>query len=85
MRDIAAGQQYRDHDDRPSQNAEVSLRRQKIEPARAQTQAGRTAYQISAGSWLLKIIVPDAANIPPTPWQTEIFAPSICAGDVPRI
>ena len=30
-------------------------------------------------------IVPDAANMPPTPWQTEIFAPCTCAGAVPRI
>ena len=31
------------------------------------------------------MIVPDAANIPPTPWHTEIFAPGICAGAIPRI
>ncbi len=37
------------------------------------------------GAWLLKMIVPDAANIPPTPWHTEIFAPSTCAGATPRI
>ena len=43
------------------------------------------SYQSYAGASLEKMIVPDAANIPPTPWQTEIFAPSICAGDVPRI
>jgi hypothetical protein len=24
---------------------------------------------------LVKMIVPLAANMPPTPWQTEIFAP----------
>jgi hypothetical protein len=29
------------------------------------------------GARLLKMIVPDAANMPPTPWQTEIFAPGI--------
>jgi hypothetical protein len=26
------------------------------------------------------MMVPEAANMPPTPWQTEIFAPGICAG-----
>ena len=31
------------------------------------------------------MIVPEAANIPPTPWHTEIFAPGICAGAMPRI
>jgi hypothetical protein len=31
------------------------------------------------------MIVPDAANMPPTPWQTEILAPGIGAGAVPRI
>jgi hypothetical protein len=29
--------------------------------------------------------VSDAANMPPTPWQTEIRTPGICAGAVPRI
>ena len=31
------------------------------------------------------MIVPLAANMPPTPWQTEIFAPGTWAGAVPRI
>ena len=31
------------------------------------------------------MIVPLAANMPPTPWQTEILAPGICAGAMPRI
>ncbi len=31
------------------------------------------------------MIVPEAANIPPTPWQTEILAPGIWAGAMPRI
>jgi hypothetical protein len=31
------------------------------------------------------VMVPEAANMPPTPWQTEILAPGICAGAVPRI
>jgi hypothetical protein len=31
------------------------------------------------------MIVPLAANMPPTPWQTEILAPGIWAGAVPRI
>ena len=30
------------------------------------------------------MIVADAANMPPTPWQTEIRAPGIWAGAVPR-
>jgi hypothetical protein len=31
------------------------------------------------------MIVPLAANMPPTPWQTEIFAPGTWAGAMPRI
>jgi hypothetical protein len=31
------------------------------------------------------MIVPDAANMPPALWQTEILAPEICAGAGPRI
>ena len=31
------------------------------------------------------VIVPDAANMPPTPWQTEILALGIWAGAGPRI
>src|SRR2546422_578678 len=31
------------------------------------------------------MIVPDAANMPPTPWQTEILAPGIWAGATPCI
>jgi hypothetical protein len=31
------------------------------------------------------MIVPEAANMPPTPWQTEILAPGIWAGAMPRI
>jgi hypothetical protein len=31
------------------------------------------------------MIVPEAANMPATPWQTEIFAPGIWAGTVLRI
>ena len=37
------------------------------------------------GASLLKTIVPLAANIPPTPWQTDIFASSTCAGATLRI
>src|SRR6202012_4198997 len=37
------------------------------------------------GASLEKMMVPDAANMPPTPWQTEIFAPSTCAAAMPRI
>jgi hypothetical protein len=32
-----------------------------------------------------KMIVPEAANMPPTPWQTEILASGTCAGAMPRI
>jgi hypothetical protein len=31
------------------------------------------------------MIVPEAANMPPTPWQTEILASGIWAGAAPRI
>ena len=31
------------------------------------------------------MIVPEAANLPPTPWQTEILAPGIYVGAMPRI
>ncbi len=31
------------------------------------------------------MIVPEAANMPPTPWQTEIQAPGIWAAATPRI
>jgi len=31
------------------------------------------------------MIVPEAADMPPTPWQTEILAPGIWAGAVPCI
>jgi hypothetical protein len=31
------------------------------------------------------MMVPEAANMPPMPSQTEILAPGICAGAVPRI
>lgn len=34
---------------------------------------------------LVKMIVPEAANMPPTPWQTLILAPSTWAGAMPRI
>lgn len=33
----------------------------------------------------VKMIVPEAANMPPTPWQTLILAPSTWAGAMPRI
>ena len=44
-----------------------------------------TPSPLHYGAWLLKMIVPDAANMPPTPWHTEIFAPGTCAGASPRI
>jgi hypothetical protein len=31
------------------------------------------------------MIVPEAANMPPTPWQPESLAPGIWAGAAPRI
>jgi hypothetical protein len=31
------------------------------------------------------LMVPEATNMPPTPWQTEILARGIWAGAVPRI
>ena len=31
------------------------------------------------------MIVAEAANMPPTPWQTETLAPGIWAGAMPRI
>ena len=37
------------------------------------------------GRWFEKTTVPDALNMPPTPWQTLIFAPGTWAGAVPRI
>src|SRR5205085_5125159 len=33
----------------------------------------------------VKMIVPDAANMPPTPWHTDIFASLTCAAAMPRI
>src|SRR4051812_30854327 len=45
----------------------------------------RTPFAACYGAWLLKMMVPDAANMPPTPWQTEILAPGTCAGATPRI
>ena len=34
---------------------------------------------------MVTMIVPLAANLPSTSWQTEILAPGICAEAVPRI
>jgi hypothetical protein len=48
---------------------------------RAKPRAEGTPY----GRPVPKMMVPEAANIPPTPWQTEIFASAICAGAMPRI
>jgi hypothetical protein len=31
------------------------------------------------------MMVPEAANMPPTPWQTEILASGTWAGAMPRI
>jgi hypothetical protein len=46
---------------------------------------GRRAASFAHGASFDMMIVPDAANIPPTPWQTEIFAPGTWAGAIPRI
>src|SRR5580704_16799098 len=40
---------------------------------------------IRRGLGRLMMIVPEAANMPPTPWQTEIQAPGIWAAATPRI
>jgi hypothetical protein len=37
------------------------------------------------GPSFVMMIVPEAANMPPTPWQTEILAPGTWAGAMPRI
>ena len=37
------------------------------------------------GASFEKMIVPEAPNMPPTPWLTLIFAPGTWAGAVPRI
>src|SRR5260370_11289505 len=37
------------------------------------------------GASFVMMMVPEAANMPPTPWQTEIRAPGIWAGAAPRI
>jgi hypothetical protein len=47
--------------------------------------ARHAAAWSSNQAWLVMMIVPLAANIPPTPWHTETFAPGTCAGAVPRI
>ncbi len=41
--------------------------------------------EASQGMKFEKTTVPLALNMPPTPWQTETFAPATCAGAVPRI
>ena len=49
-------------------------------PPRAIHEIMRRAY-----ASFVMMIVPLAANMPPTPWQTLILAPGTCAGAVPRI
>ena len=41
--------------------------------------------QLAYGGWFDMKMVPEAANMPPTPWQTEIRSPGMWAGAVPRI
>jgi hypothetical protein len=53
-----------------------------IEPAASKnTQPSFPHYDGSSDM----MIVPEAANMPPTPWQTKILASGIWAGAVPRI
>lgn len=40
--------------------------------------------RLAAQDSLLKMMVPLAANMPPTPWAMEILAPGTCAAAVPR-
>jgi len=42
------------------------------------------AHAAQGGSFDM-MMAPEAANMPPTPWQTEILASGIWAGAVPRI
>src|SRR5271165_5758954 len=54
------------------------------------SERGTPGLMIGAGGLALDpsfdmMIVPGAANMPPTPWQTEILALGIWAGAVPRI
>jgi hypothetical protein len=44
----------------------------------------RTAFPVQGRSFE-NTTVPEAENMPPTPWQTLSFAPGTCAGAVPRI
>jgi hypothetical protein len=57
------------------------------DPLPASGARGKRAVPLSRGTHFsfVKMIVPLAANMPPTPWQTEIFAPGTCAGAMPRI
>ena len=69
---------------------ESSTRDAEAEPGVAGVDQGtwfkkQGASSENQGASLEKMIVPDAANMPPTPWQTEIFAPGTCAGAMPRI
>jgi hypothetical protein len=45
----------------------------------------QASYRLDQGAWFDMMMVPEAANMPPTPWQTEILASGICAGALPRI
>ena len=40
---------------------------------------------IAYGAWFDMTMVPEALNMPPTPWAIEILASGTCAGAVPRI
>ena len=43
------------------------------------------ACRFHHGASFVMMIVPEAANMPPTPWHTESLAPGTWAGAVPRI
>ena len=47
--------------------------------------AAVSRVKIPIGASLEMMVVPEAANMPPTPWQTEILASGIWAGTMPRI
>jgi hypothetical protein len=47
------------------------------------TSRGYVSPAIAQGPSFDMMIVPEAANMPPTPWQTEILASGIWAGAMP--
>ena len=45
----------------------------------------QASYRLDLDASFDMMIVPEAANMPPTPWQTEIRASGIWTGAMPRI